>query len=248
MRNKNTVFYVKRLNFGGILRSLLNQQRLFHFTKILSFYILVTLFMFGCVSKPKQVTSLANTSDIAALEQWRIKGKIAWITPQERTSAYINWEKNQASLSFVLTNVLGITLANMKYDGKVATLNADDKTYTDLSASRLIARTTGWQIPIANLQYWIKGITAPESEKVGGEESSDSSENLIQDISFNEDGTLKQFTHSCRACDTWQVTYVQYKSWPLYEQSFRLPTSITLVNVYTQAQIKLRISQWSESE
>ncbi|MDT0594001.1 lipoprotein insertase outer membrane protein LolB [Glaciecola petra] len=248
MRNKNTVFYGKRLNFGGILHSLLYQQRLYHLFKVLCFYVVVALFVIGCVSAPKPRTSLANTSDIAALDQWRIKGKIAWITQQERTSAYLNWEKNQSSLSFGLTNVLGITLAKMKYDGNMATLTADGKTYTDFSASRLIAQTTGWQIPIANLQHWIKGVAAPEIEKSISADSNDSNENRIQDISYNSDGTLRQFTHSCRACDTWQISYVAYKSWSLYEQNFRLPSSITLLNVNTQAQIKLRISQWSESE
>lgn len=191
---------------------------------------------------------MANTADIASLEQWRIKGKIAWITPQERTSAYINWEKNQASLSFILSNVLGITLANMQYDGKVATLTADGTSYSDTSASRLIARTTGWQIPIANLQYWIKGIPAPDSGHAQNHKREEPADNRIQDIVYYEDGPLKQFTHSCRACDTWQVSYVQYKNWPLYGQNYQLPTSITLLNVNTQAQIKLRISQWKESE
>lgn len=195
--------------------------------------------MSGCSNRPtlheSEQAVLADKSALIQLNEWRIKGKIAWITPQERTSAYINWDNEQDSAQLVLTNVLGISLANMSYDPQLATLNADGETYTDINPERLIARTTGWQIPIAQLQYWIKGIASPQQKQ------------SVNDVKYNEDGSLNNFTSQCPSCDKWKITYSQYKTWQIKESEYRLPAAITLVNLNSQAQLKLRISQWSES-
>lgn len=218
----------------------------------MAFVACLLFFINGCVTKPSIEDQAAITVDnnLAQLTQWRLKGKIAWITPQKRTSAYMNWQQNDAQMQFNLSNVLGITLASLSYDGQSAILQADGKQYQDPSPSALIYRTTGWQVPLTSLSSWVKGAPSHKG-RVYKQSQLANKDNTTQVLRY-ENGLIKQIKPACattpnsESCDDWTIDYTQYTSVTINNVQYQLPSNINMYNTASQATIKMRISQWSQ--
>ncbi len=190
------------------------------------------------MSRPPNIPA-GNTSvnqDINELQSWQLSGKIAWITPEERKSAYINWQTSNNDITFNLNNLLGVNLASLSTKNGVSTLSADDKTFFGDSASLLIFQQTGFRVPIEQLKHWVKG-QIPNSENDYA--------NIKKEITFRTDGLIKSLTHNCEYCDVWDITYNNYTQAEINQNTYILPSSIELFNPAHQARIKIRISGWS---
>jgi outer membrane lipoprotein LolB len=194
-------------------------------------------------------------SNLAALDNWKLKGRIAWITSSDRKSAYVNWQQRGQEMEFKLTNLLGINLATLNYNNTLATLQADGKTYSDPSASYLIYQITGWDVPILPLGSWIKGAASTDGREYYGLANNfnlqDKTNNTKltapkrQLITRFENGLIKQLIPKCSGCDAWQIDYQDYQNATLNNINYQLPTNISLTNIRTQAIIKIRVSEWS---
>ncbi len=204
------------------------------------FIILFTVIILSaCVSKQRLENQAVITlnNNLAQLTDWQIKGKIAWITPLERKSAYINWQQNHANMQFNLSNVLGINLASLHYDGEIATLEADGQTYTDLSPSRLIFHTTGWHVPLEPLSSWVKGALTKQGRNATSNQ---------QQVIRYENGLIQQIKATCTNCDQWTIDYNSYVNVNIQGIDYQLPQQINMHNPVNQAQIKIKINQWSQ--
>lgn len=174
--------------------------------------------------------------DLDNLQSWQLSGKIAWITPEERKSAYINWQTSNNDTTFNLNNLLGVNLARLRTENTVSTLSTDDKTFVGDSASLLIFQQTGFRVPIEQLKYWVKG-QIPDSENYNA--------NIKNEITYRTDGLIKSLTHNCEYCDVWNITYNNYTQAEINQTTYVLPSSIELFNPAHQALIKIRITGWS---
>jgi outer membrane lipoprotein LolB len=232
-------------------------------TKILSIMVLST-WLIACAGKPalesQAVINLNN--NLAMLSKWQFTGKIAWITQNERKSAYIHWRQNDNTMHFSLNNMLGINLAKLSFDGNMATLNADDKEYTDPSPSALVYQTTGWRVPLEPLSSWVKGAAsvkgrlktnddinsrAPKNQKTSDKSAYSKSSNMTDaSIIRYENGLIKQIKPTCTNCDSWTIDYTSYENVILNDIQYQLPKQINMFNSAYQATIKIRISDWSE--
>ena len=188
---------------------------------------------------------LALNNNLATLQNWQLRGKIAWVTPQERKSAYINWQQREQNMQFILSNVLGINLATLNYDGEVATLTADDQTYSDPSPSSLIYQTTGWNVPILPLSAWIKGAASTDGrEYLNAGNGNVLQKGFKQRIVRFENGLIKQLIPQCVGCDAWQIDYKRYQIVVINQVEYQLPTDISLTNLKSDANIKIRVNEW----
>ena len=217
-----------------------------------SWLCLLTLFiavLSGCTTKPslENQTTININHNVAQLTQWKLKGKIAWITDAQRTSAYMNWQQDDANIAFTLTNVLGINMASLSYDGKLAKLSADGKEYQGASPSLLIFQTTGWQVPISALSSWVKGMPSPVEQK-------NKQGDVIQNahITRYDNGLIQQIKPYCATelkyntqCNAWVIDYTSYTSAIINNIEYQLPTNISMYNRASNATIKIRISEWS---
>ncbi|MDT0628464.1 lipoprotein insertase outer membrane protein LolB [Alteromonas sp. W364] len=173
---------------------------------------------------PDNYDSLSNQEKLRWLSHWELSGKIAVITPDERKSAYLNWEQREREFDFKLSNLIGVTLLDLNYDGIIASIEADGETYTDSSTEALIYRTTGWILPLENLPQWIKGQT--------------NEEDLVE---LNADNLPKRLTPVCAACFGWEITYSDYKE----TDGVWLPYAITVRNPQKKTQLKFKVNQWT---
>lgn len=183
----------------------------------------------GCTSLPQGPTESVNLpAQLEALRditQWRVKGKMAMRQQQEGVSANLLWRHRPQEFRFKLTNLLGITLVDLTEDAGLVTLEADDQTFTDTDAQALIARVTGWQVPVAQLQDWIKGLPGPTDQ-----------------YTLNDKQLLATLTPNCNGCGQWRVSYSHYGK---VDQTW-LPHALTLTDLsQPNTFIKIRIDQWT---
>jgi len=241
----------KRTVIGGLLKDR-------HIKRLAC--VLVVCCLAACSGKPalesQAVINLNN--NLAQLQQWKLKGKIAFISPSQRKSAYMNWQQNNRSIQFDLSSVLGINVASLSFDGQLAILQADGKTYQDPSPSALIYQTTGWQVPLEQLSTWVKGAASPVGRLNNKLTANDSYTTVVmaqntQQITRYENGLIKQIKPVCAnegseksRCDQWTIDYTSYANVTINNIQYQLPTQINMYNSRNQATIKMRISEWTQ--
>jgi outer membrane lipoprotein LolB len=92
-------------------------------------------------------------------QHWKLTGRIGITTAQESNSASFSWEKNRDTLELRIYGSFGVTYAHLiSKPGQASIELSDDEVYHDTDAERLLWQTTGWQIPVNQMQYWILGI------------------------------------------------------------------------------------------
>lgn len=194
----------------------------------LRFSMLLLLVIQGCAIQPQGPETAVNLpSQLEALKsvtQWKVKGKMAVRSGTDATSASLNWKTDGSDFTFRLTNLLGVTLADMQVADGHSTLTAGDDTLEDDDPSRLIYRATGWQMPVQELTVWIKGLPLKQDR-----------------YTLNDKGLIDTLSPQCSECDGWTVTYDHYgqvgDAW--------LPHSLMLRNSATPKDfIKIRIDSW----
>jgi outer membrane lipoprotein LolB len=166
---------------------------------------------------------LPNQEKMILLSHWELTGKIAIMTPNERKSAYVNWQQANQVVDFRLTNLIGVSALNLTYDGETARLEADGKAYQDQSPESLVFRTTGYILPLDNLPQWIKG-----------------SVNAQDQVILNEQGLPYIIKPICATCTGWEITYSQYR----YVQGAWLPFLVDVNNTLKQTRLKFKVNQW----
>ena len=186
------------------------------------------LFLSGCTTTPDgpqtAVNLPAQLERLTTVKQWQIKGKMAIRDQRQAVSATLNWKTNQPDFAFRLTNMLGITLADVNYEHGEAILEADDKTYTDSDPTRLIYNVTGWHIPVDRLLNWVKGLPLQQDKYV-----------------LNDKQLLASLSPGCKTCGEWQVSYNNYGN----VEGVWLPHQLTLTQPNNPDMlIKIRIDQW----
>ena len=122
--------------------------------------LLLLFLLTACVSPPQEqpaVDTNAHQLKLDEFSNWKIKGRLAFKSDQEKFSSYLNWRQQERAFFVKLSSTLGITVLEMQSDDFSTVMEIDDKKYQGIDASELITRVTGWNIPIASLPRWIKG-------------------------------------------------------------------------------------------
>ncbi|MFT5879654.1 MAG: outer membrane lipoprotein LolB [Moritella sp.] len=162
------------------------------------YLIIISCLISACSSIPDyqpapgspQQLWLKHQQQLRDITAWRLQGQIAFITPQERNSATLNWQQLAQDFSINLTGPFGIHLMTIKRSAGIATLILDDnQQYQDSNAQRLINQLSPLPIPIDELRYWIMG------------------EPLSDDLTLDRYGRVSQAAHPLG----WQISYRNYQ-------------------------------------
>lgn len=124
----------------------------------------------GCsgVTAPDSIPTATAWQDRSAalsrLQYWHINGKIAVRTPNDSGSATVDWLQNSSRFNIALTAPLGAGgLQLTGQPGAVSLTMANGQRYTAASPEQLLAERWGWKLPVSNLNYWVRGLPAPQS-------------------------------------------------------------------------------------
>ncbi|GMM69989.1 lipoprotein insertase outer membrane protein LolB [Alteromonas sp. MTD1] len=204
--------------------------------KILFFGLLLVL-VSACTTVPegpKQAVNLtAQLKKVADVNQWQMRGKIAFRQGKEGASVNLNWKNDSGDFDFRLTNFLGVTLVDLTVDNEQSILEADGETYKDVEPEPLIYQVTGLIIPVDSLLSWVKGLP------LAGDK-----------YTLTDKGLVNTLESECNYCRNWQVSYDNYGSVETTNaEQVWLPHSITLTQVETEnspkTQLKIKIYQWT---
>ncbi len=190
------------------------------------------LLLTGCSNSPKnysqeliQQSPQQRASTLASLQQWQLKGKIAFIEPNNRNSFSLVWrvDEEKQTQHLNLTSYLGINALTLKSTKNNHKIQIEGKTYQGSDLQALISSLTGLTLPAKALTYWLKGLPYHEQDK------------LVYQASTRLPTTLKSYYNK----EFWQVSYGGYKQISNYSLATKI--SIKKENLL----IKISINEWS---
>ena len=190
--------------------------------------LILSTFLSGCAQlgsggKPQHYDPhLDRTALLSTIDNWQIKGQIAFIQPSKREKASIFWQHDETRQSLNLTTYLGINVMSLESVNGVHQLTIDGKDYQTRNLDQLIWQLTGLTFPSDALTYWIKAIPYSESDE----------------ITLSAENQLPARITSYYNNQQWRVQFSRYQEF----QGVQLPTSILIKQ--QGLTIKLAIRQW----
>ncbi|MEM9533716.1 MAG: lipoprotein insertase outer membrane protein LolB [Pseudomonadota bacterium] len=121
--------------------------------------LLALLAVAGCATRPP-VPDAAGFSPPP--EAWSLEGRLALSNGRDGGSGTLLWEHRPelSELSFV--GAFGRGSWRLRVQTGLAELTlADGQRYVAADVNDLVARTTGWSIPVGALAYWVTGQPEP---------------------------------------------------------------------------------------
>jgi outer membrane lipoprotein LolB len=102
---------------------------------------------------------------MASKTSWNLQSKISLRYKDENLIFGLKWLQRPANLYVMqISNPLtGALVAKLSRDAKGVSLLADNgRTYRDSDEERLLQNRSGLKLPVKGMQYWVRGITAPQ--------------------------------------------------------------------------------------
>lgn len=123
-----------------------------------SVLLVVLIGLVGCVSHPTP-----PVGNVLEAENWAFRGKLGVRARQESANLGIQWQQRGERFDIDLSGPLGLSVARIYGDAHSATLETSEgRTLTAPDANRLLTRALGYSIPVTPMQYWVRGIPAPD--------------------------------------------------------------------------------------
>lgn len=174
----------------------------------------------ACATRPVpkySVNAVNHQKQLQQISNWRIRGKLAFRSEQDKFSASLNWHQQDKDFRLNLSSFLGTNILLLeKQQGRVE-LQYDDNLYQHISATALLYDLLGWTLPVESISQWVKGQTSPEA--------------LAE---FSDNGLL----HRIQTSDGWVVNYSDYRR----TGEVLLPHQINLQAGANN--IKIRVDAW----
>lgn len=187
---------------------------------------LLLLLLSACAHKTSLTSAEFNAHQTALtpLNYWTFSGKLGIKSPAESGSASIRWQQAQAAYEIHLHGPLGQKSLSISGDAQQVSLKEKGKpTVHSHSAEALIQKTTGWNLPVTQLTYWIRGLPAPKAK--------------IKQITPNPTGLMAQLKQS-----GWVIDYQSYHQIQHHNQEIYLPKKI--VASRQDIRLTLVIREW----
>lgn len=167
---------------------------------------LITFLLSACQTMPTTQIDVQDQQDmIRRIPSWQAEGKIALQMGDDRQSAAFDWQQQRANYVIHLYGPFGQGTTWLRRTSKGVSLeNAEIGRRHASDAEQLMQDSFGWQVPVSNLQYWIRGLIAPKPP---------ADETVLDEI-----GLISQLDQ-----EGWHVTYVKYGTY----NGWQLPTKLT---------------------
>ena len=161
-----------------------------------------------------------HLNKIAQLDHWTLQGRIGYRNSKEGGAAWISWDQQGNDFDVKLSGPLGVGATRITGNQYHAQLQRGAR-QPDIanSAEELTELLFGWQWPVKQLRFWVRGIAAPSPPKI--------------ESSYNSDGTLNSLKQS-----GWALQFFDYQE----IEGWRLPGNVQgKKGIY---QINLKIKTW----
>lgn len=191
-----------------------------------SIVLLLLCLLPACASLPAKLAAnndyqswTSRQYPLNALVHWHAQGAIGIRTSKGGENASFSWQQNQHNYQIHLFGPF--SAGAMQIDGgpkQVTLVTATQQRYQAHSAEALMLKTVGWELPVSNLYFWIRGIPAPHE---------------VQKATFDQFNHLQKLQQQ-----GWQIDFQRYTA----VEDLDLPSLITLSRA--DLRIRLVVSQW----
>jgi len=172
------------------------------------------------VDEPARVSLYQTKSEqLAGISNWKMVGRLGVKSDQDGGSGHFSWKKNAGNSQMDFHGALGRGAWRLVADAGGATLElADGAIHRADSIDQLVRLQVGWEIPVDNLSWWVRGLVAPGEFK----------ERL-----FDENGNLSSLVQ-----DGWTIEFSRYGTF----DGISLPVRLTARQA--DWKVKLAIRNW----
>jgi outer membrane lipoprotein LolB len=162
----------------------------------------------------------AHRAKLAALDHWRLQGRIAVRVEQEGWTATLHWIQDGGDYRLRVMAPLsrGSVEISGSESGVMLRTGENEEVYAE-NPEALLAEALGWQLPLSGLAWWIRGLPGPHSRP--------------ERMTLDEFGRLSVLRQ-----DGWNVLLERYTSAGGYD----LPGRLTLEN--HELRLRLAVSSW----
>ena len=166
-----------------------------------------------------------RAASLDELDHWKLTGKLAVRQPSDSGTAIINhWIQDGEAYDLALSSsFLGMGSTTLKgVPGFLELTLPNGETYRSGGPEALVEAATGWQLPLENLTWWIRGLPSPASD---------------YRLLFDDQGTLAIIRQN-----GWEI---RYDRWQTFLSSYpTLPARITALK--EEKRVRLVVSDWQE--
>lgn len=185
-----------------------------------AFLLLVTL-LGACATAPAPDSADTPWDQrihrLAALQQWQARGKLALRSEGQAETANLLWQQSGNSSELQLSGPLGMAATRIHSDGKRLEIQRGDEVQVlDISTPDAVLTSTGWDLPLAALPHWMKGVPQPGTD--------------ARDLEVEQD-LLRAVEQ-----DGWRVEFQDYGQFGMYT----LPTRLKVERGTTSARLFIR--------
>lgn len=135
---------------------------------------------------------------LGAVQQWQARGKLALRNGDQAETANLLWRQAGTTSDLQLSGPLGMSATRIHSDGALLEIQRGEEIRVlDISSPEAIVASTGWDLPLAALPHWMKGLPQPGSEPAALEVEQDLLRSLEQDgwrVEFQDYGRFGRYT------------------------------------------------------
>lgn len=195
------------------------------FTILVSISLIFLIVLTGCSTMqtlPQNYHKLEwseRSKQLNNIQEWSINGSISIIYAETKDIASYHWQQKKDVYSIEVSSPLNLIHFNLYGNKNKITLQQSTyRIYTANNPEQLLRQYIGWNIPVSNLVYWVRGIPAPHSAYTS------------QLDQYNHLSVLKQ--------QGWTIHYSNYT----VLDNIDLPTTISLEKSHIK--IKIIAKNW----
>lgn len=195
--------------------------------------LLVALCITGCATQTPQPVKLAVSSttpaqklneerqaQLAGINVWAFKGRAAVQRGNEGWSATLHWDQNGDAYRLRIIAPLGRgTYEVLKQDQEVSLIDPGNNVFKAASPEQLLTENIGWNLPISDIEYWVRGLVAPGSKPT--------------QLDVDEGGLIKDF-----AVSGWRVSVLEY----IWQDGLAMPRKLFMN--YGDMKMRLVVASW----
>ena len=126
--------------------------------------LFISMSLSGCSIFNLQQDSQQLQHQLNKIQQWQVRGKLSVVSPNDAVTGYLTWQQDKEDFDLFLSGPFGQGSSRLVGNNGQATLTIPNQEPVEApSAEYLMARYLGWQFPVLDLRYWVKGQASPNS-------------------------------------------------------------------------------------
>ncbi|BFM49417.1 lipoprotein insertase outer membrane protein LolB [Marinomonas sp. THO17] len=126
--------------------------------------IILALVLAACSSQPRGPVTPPPESALA-ISQWETSGRVGIRTPDDAISGNFTWQHTPETYTLNIVGPFGQGATKLSKDvSQQITLSYEDKTLVGKDARQLLYQELGWDFPVEQVNYWIRGLASPNTK------------------------------------------------------------------------------------